>query len=167
MIYKLFIPLKNYHSVSKMSLRLSSTDVLNFTGSQEVLDAVHNLRFVIAGRPEFPTPKYFAGPQEMYARHVFFHWVVERFQGSLFYSLAKEMGEHGEIGRFRSRRLFNAFIDGRLDLMTATLEAHKAVKELRGDPKANYLAETRMTMLLLEEVYVILNCPSMVESSME
>jgi hypothetical protein len=150
-----------------MSLRLSSADVLNFTGSQEVLDAIHNLRFIIAGRPEFSTPKYFAGAQEMYARHVFFHWIVDRFQGSLFYSLAKELGgQHGETGRFTSRRLFNAFIDGRLDIMHTTWEAHIAVKELCGN-KANLLGETRMTILFLEEVYSILNSPSTVESSME
>jgi hypothetical protein len=150
-----------------MSLRISSAEVLTFTGSQEVVDAVHNLRFIIAGRPEFPTPKYFAGAQEMYARHVFFHWIVDRFQGSLFYSLAKELGgEHGETGRFTSRRLFNAFIDGRLDIMHATWEAHKAVKELCGN-KANLLGETRMTILFLEEVHSILNSPSItVESSM-
>ena len=158
---------KNYHSVSKMSPRLSSADVLNFTGSQEVLDAVHNLRFIIAGRPEFPTPKYFAGAQEMHARHVLYHWAVERWNGSLFYYLAKEMpGEHGGTGRFASRRLFNAFIDGRMNIMDATWEAHKAVREISGKD-GDLMVETRLTLLLLKEVYTILNSPSMVECSME
>ena len=151
-----------------MSRRLSSAEVLHFTGSQEVLDAVHNLRFIIAGRPLFPTPKYFAGAQEMHARCIFFHWVVDRFEGSLFYYLAKEVaGDHGRgTGRFTSRRLFNAFIDGRMDIKQVTSEADKAVREISGH-EGNLMAEIRLTFLFLEEVYTILNSPSMVEISME
>jgi hypothetical protein len=126
--------------------------------TEELIEAARHLRDVVRTRD--PPLGYIrgqaVGPQDRAARLIILNWLAEKFEDSLLTRLLRE------INPIATRRIFNNFLDGRMEFDDTILECVQRANDSGHEATA---LECCTTIQLLDEALIMVNSPFMVESS--